>query len=164
MDILYHALTGIAISKSMGGSDPALAAVAAILPDIVGATPFYYYKFRQALASPPTAFPRLLFTPLTSNKFSNAIDAASYRITHSLFAALGVAILAYFVYPNSWIIISLSYLSHILIDIPTHEGDFATRICYPWDMHTRLGKNWSTNWQVSLAFWLYLGSVYLVIG
>jgi|GEM_PF-4885017 len=44
MDILYHALTGIAISKSMGGSDPALAAVAAILPDIVGATPFYYYK------------------------------------------------------------------------------------------------------------------------
>lgn len=162
MDVLYHALTGIAISKSMGGTDPTLAAVAAMLPDIAGTIPFYYYKFREAAKSPPVAFAPSLFTLLTSNKFANATDAASYRITHSLFTALGITILAYFIFPNSWLILSLSYVSHILIDIPTHDGDFATRMFYPWDTHFTLGKNWSKSWRLSLAFWLYLGSFYLL--
>lgn len=163
MDILYHALTGVAISKSMGGTDPTLAAVAAMLPDIVGTTPFYYFKFRKALQSPQVALSPSFFALLTSNKFFNSIDAATYRTTHSLFTALGMIILAFVYFPDSWLILSLSYISHILIDIPTHDGDFATRMLYPWDTHFRFGKNWSKSWRLSLAFWLLLGAYYLLL-
>lgn len=163
MDVFYHALTGIAISKSMGGADPALAAAAAVLPDIVGTIPFYYYKIQQARQSPQATFVPSLFALLTSSKFANATDAASYHITHSLFTALGLTILAYFIFPNSWHILSLCYISHILIDIPTHDGEFATRMFYPWNTRFQYGKNWAKSWRMSLAFWLYLGSYYLLI-
>lgn len=163
MDILYHAASGIAIAKNMHSPDFAGAAFSAMLPDITGIIPFYAIKFIEAKPSPKTTFIKKYTHLLLSNKFANTFDSTVYRATHSLYAVVVFSIAMYIFFREQWIIYSVSYLSHILIDIPTHEGDFATRILYPTsDMHFR-GSNWSTNPKRFLAFWLALLLVMLLL-
>ena len=49
MDVLYHSLVGIAISKGVGSAAYVPAAFSSVLPDIVGTIPFYYFKFQSIL-------------------------------------------------------------------------------------------------------------------
>lgn len=163
MDILYHAASGIAIAKSMHTPDIGGAALSAMLPDILGIIPFYAIKFMEATPAPKTTFIKKYTHLLLSNKFANAFDTAVYRTTHSLYAAAAYSIVMYIFFREQWMLYSVCYLSHILIDIPTHEGDFATRILYPSsDFHFR-GSNWSTNPKRFLSFWLALILVMLLL-
>ncbi len=157
MDVLYHGLTGIVISKAMGGTDPAAAAICAVLPDLAGTTPFYAFKIRDAWKKPDTSFVKTLYDLLLSNSFANRVDAGSYRFTHSLFTAGLVALMTYMLFPTSWHILSLSYLSHILIDIPTHDGDFATQLFYPLSRFHFEAKNWVRLPKRFFGFWMLLG-------
>ena len=76
-----------------------------------------------------------------------------YQITHSLLFAMLVSLATYLLFPPAWLVVALAYFSHILIDIPTHEGDFATRIFYPiTDFHFKR-KNWATHPGLFFAFW-----------
>lgn len=162
MDILYHAVSGIAIAKTFGSSDVLPVALAATLPYLLGIIPFYAIKLKDAIVSPQSTiktYTRLLL----SNKFANKLDATFYRCTHSLIGAGIFAICMYFLFPAQWLILSLSYLSHIVIDIPTHQGQFATRLLYPFsDVHIE-GSNWSTNPKLFLSFWLGLLLVMLFL-
>lgn len=163
MDVLYHALTGIAIAKSMDAPYIYTSAVAATLPDIVGIIPFYAIKFREAVDSPRGSFIKTYAHHLMSNKFAHNLDRATYRITHSFYGAAFFSLLSYIFFRDQWIVLSLSYLSHILIDIPTHEGDFATRILYPSsDTHFQ-GSNWSTHPKRFLLFWVILGIIIFLL-
>lgn len=163
MDILYHAVSGIAIAKSIQSPDFGGAAISAILPDIVGIIPFYAIKFMEASPAPKTTFIKKYTHLLLSNKFANTFDSTVYRATHSLYAAVVFAAAMYIFFREQWVLYSVSYLSHILIDIPTHEGDFATRIFYPSsDFHFR-GSNWSTNPKRFLSFWLALVLIILLL-
>lgn len=163
MDILYHAASGIAIAKSMHAPEFGGAALSAMLPDILGIIPFYAIKFMEASPAPKTTFIKKYTRLLLSNKFANTFDAAVYRTTHSLYAAGAFAIIMYIFFREQWVLYSASYLSHILIDIPTHQGDFATRIFYPSsDFHFR-GSNWSTHPKRFLSFWLTLVLIMLLL-
>ncbi len=163
MDILYHAVSGIAIAKSFGSNDMVPTAIAATLPDILGILPFYALKLREAIVYPQTTFIKTYTRLLLSNKFTNGTDAAFYRCTHSLIGAGVFTVLMYFLFPGRWTLFSFAYLAHILIDIPTHEGQFATRLLYPFsDVHID-GANWSTNPKLFSSFWLGLLLVMLFL-
>ncbi len=135
------------------------AAVAAMLPDVIGIIPFYTIKFMEATRAPRDTFIKTYSRLLLSNTFANTIDTTAYRATHSLYVA-AVFTLGMFVFlKDQWLVLSLSYLSHILIDIPTHEGDFATRIFFPSsDFHVQ-GVNWSTHPKRFFFFWVALGLI-----
>lgn len=159
MDILYHAVSGIAIAKSMDASYPYGAAVAAMLPDLAGIIPYFAIKFIEASKNPAGGIIKTYMDLIQTNRFVNGIDAAAYRATHSLYTAAAFAILTYLFFREQWLLLSVSYLSHILIDIPTHDGDFATRILFPTsDVHIQ-GANWATHPKLFLFFWAAMGVV-----
>lgn len=162
MDILYHAVSGIAIAKSVSSENVVPMAIAATLPDVLGIIPFYAMKLKDAIVSPQSTiktYTRLLL----SNQFANTVDATFYRSTHSLTGAGVFAILMYLIFPNDWYFLAICYLLHIVIDIPTHQGQFATRLLYPFsDLHVD-GSNWSTNPKLFVSFWLGLLAVMLFL-
>jgi|GEM_PF-650914 len=164
MDILYHALTGVTISKGMGSEYAIPAAVSAMLPDLAGIWPFYYYKIIEAAKHPNNNFARTAFILLTSNKFANVSDTTAYRFTHSLLSAGIFALLSYLLMKDAWIVMTAGFISHLIIDIPTHSGPFATRLLYPFsDIHFRGGTNWAKNAGRFIFFWIVLGLVSLWI-
>ena len=55
---------------------------------------------------------------------------ALYHLLHSFFTLAFVALILYVYRPN-WLPALSGWLLHILIDIPTHQGDFGTRFLYP---------------------------------
>lgn len=156
MDILYHAVVGVAISKIYGVHMEFPAAMCAMLPDIVGTAPYFYFKLAQSSHGPLEQLSTRFYTSLTSNKFSNSIDTIAYRITHSGFSAIFFGIVTFYMFPTSWHILTLSYASHIIIDIPTHDGDHATRFLYPFsDMHIN-AFNWAIHMRIFIKFWVIL--------
>ncbi len=159
MDILYHAVSGIAIAKSMDASSPYGAAVFAMLPDLAGIIPYFAIKFIAASKNPTGGIIRTYTGIIQTNRFVNRIDAAAYRATHSLYTVGIVAALTYVFFRDQWLVFSVCYLSHILIDIPTHDEDFATRIFFPTsDFHLQ-GANWVTHPKLFLFFWAVLGII-----
>ena len=153
MDVIYHALVGAAIAESTGSPYIQSSALFAVLPDLVGAAPFIYYKLTARPKEAPHTWLQNVKECVYSNTFTNSIDRIMYGITHSLVFALLVSLLSYLFFPAAWATLSLSYISHIIIDIPTHEGDFATRIFYPYsDFHFE-SKNWATNPKLFFIFW-----------
>ena len=156
MDILYHAVVGVAISKIYRTNLEIPAAICSILPDIIGTGPYYYFKLIQSSQGPLNRFPERLYYSLVSNTFTNSIDKTVYRIAHSGFTALIFGVLTYLLFPSTWHIYTLSYVSHILIDIPTHDGDHATRFAYPFsDIHV-VANNWALHMKSFIGFWVIL--------
>ena len=153
MDIIYHALVGVAISKSLGGKYEAAAAICAMLPDLIGTTPLYYFRSPYLSQTSAKDFLTHMIHATTSEKFTNTVEKIAYRTTHSLVTALLFSLLMYLLFPAAWIILSLSWLSHVLIDIPTHSGDFATQLLYPISQVHIQAKNWSTKPKVFILLW-----------
>ncbi len=156
MDVLYHGVTGFAVAKIMGSPDILPAAAAAIAPDILGIIPFYYFKVKHAPKTSPYAFIRALWKTTNANVFDNNIDRGTYLFFHSFAILPFVALTSYLLYPASWPILTLAYSTHILIDIPTHDGDFATQFLYPFSPIHYEGKNWAKHPTEFLVFWAAL--------
>ncbi len=163
MDVLYHAATGVVISKATGSPHLLPAAISAVLPDLIGALPFYFYKLQRISQEPKEKRWKSLYPWLMTNAFDNDLDATVYRATHSLFAAAIFAAATNIVFPDMWGTLALSYLSHIIIDIPTHEGDFATKIFYPVSHAHLLGSNWAANRKLFFRYWAILGVTALIL-
>lgn len=159
MDILYHAVSGIAIAKSMDASSPYGAAVFAMLPDLAGIIPYFSIKFIEAAKNPDGGVIKTFMHLVQNNRFVTRIDTTAYRATHSLFTAAAIAVLTYAFFRDQWVLLSVSYLSHILIDIPTHDEDFATRIFFPVSDFHMQGANWTTHPKLFLFFWAVLGII-----
>jgi len=153
MDVLYHGVVGLTIAKAFGGTYEIPAIISAIIPDIVGTAPFFLFKLQRASKKSPKIFIRDAFRLLTSNTFSNTIDRTVYQITHSFITAFLITIISYVLFRPAWIIISLSYISHIFIDIPTHDGGFATYFLYPLSKYHKENKNWAKNPKIFLSWW-----------
>ncbi len=159
MDILYHGIIGVTVAKIMGSPDVLPAAIAAIAPDIAGIIPFYYFKVKNAPKTSVHTFIRSLWTTTNSNKFDNQIDRGTYQFFHSIIAVPITALVGYYLYPASWMVLSIAYFSHIFIDIPTHGGDFATQFLYPFSTIHYEGKNWAKHPMEFLLFWAALVAI-----
>lgn len=153
MDVLYHGVIGFTIAKSFGGGYEIPAIISAIIPDIVGTAPFFFFKLQRASKKSLKIFTQDAFRLLTSNTFSNTIDCTVYQITHSFITAFLITIISYVLFRPAWIIISLNYISHILIDIPTHDGEFSTYFLYPLSTYHKENKNWAKSPKIFLTWW-----------
>ena len=153
MDILYHGVVGYAIAKSLGGKYETAGVIAAMFPDIVGSIPYFYFKLKEVSTKSWKSFWRDIRAIPFKNKFKNTIDRAPYHLTHSFFFSALVSALTYLFFRPAWLVVTLSYCSHIIIDIPTHDGDFATHFLYPFsDFHVE-ARNWAKNPGRFFTFW-----------
>ncbi|MBI3888039.1 hypothetical protein HY310_03145, partial [Candidatus Microgenomates bacterium] len=82
-----------------------------------------------------------------------------YRATHTVFVPAFLALIL----PKKYKILALPYFLHILLEIPTHCGTFATRILWPFfDFHT-CGVDYATNqWMWEISYGVLLGIFYLI--
>jgi membrane-bound metal-dependent hydrolase YbcI (DUF457 family) len=160
MDILYHGIMGYAIGNTLGGQYKEAGALAAILPDLIGTMPFFFYKMQEASKMSPDKIVLGFIKTASSNKFSNSVDRAWYYLMHSFTTTVLASFIAYIFWHPAWVVVTLAYLSHIIIDIPTHEGDFATRFLYPFSNVHKEYKNWVRNPKLFFAFW---GALILII-
>lgn len=139
MESISHALWAMTVVR-----EPSLwpaAALVANLPDFLGATPQWFFSMGEF----KKAYKRggLLEIKKTFSALPKPPDSVLtvYRSTHNLFAWGGFTLLLLLFLP-SYSILSLAWLSHILVDIPTHDGEWGTRLFYPFsDFHFK-GINW----------------------
>jgi membrane-bound metal-dependent hydrolase YbcI (DUF457 family) len=156
MDVLYHGVVGFTVAKVIGSPDVLPAAVAAMVPDIIGSIPFLYFKLLKAPKKSFFACIRSFWRTANSNTFDNKIDRGIYQFFHSFTALPVVALVSFLLYPASWLVLTVAYAAHILIDIPTHDGDFATQFLYPISAVRYEGKNWAKHQKEFLLFWAAL--------
>lgn len=149
------------ISKAVGSPYPATGALFAMLPDLLGIWPFYTYKAIEAAKRPKKHFVQNFIRLAANNTFSHRLDAIVYRIPHSFLFAGILSLTLYFLVPEYWVVLTLCYVSHIIIDIPTHQGDFATQYFYPLSHAFYPGKNWAYHPFLALLFWIVLGAAYM---
>lgn len=161
MDAFYHGLTGLLISKSLTGDYLASALVFATLPDLLGTSPFQYFKLKNSSKKSLKIFIDDFIKHTKRNRFFTKIDRASYRTTHGLFSLFFVVILSYVLFKNIWQVLTLCYLSHLFIDALTHEGEFAFRPFWPFSNFNLKGKSWA-NYYIFLSFWIVLIIAFLI--
>lgn len=162
MDVFYHSLTGVAIAARLHAASPLPAVLSSLIPDIVGILPFYWFKASSIWNDPKKRTVSHLYSALMSNTFTNAIDATVYRFTHSLITAGLYSLILFTWFREIALPASLAYASHILIDVPTHNGDFATQIFYPYSHVSLKGADWVRSPQVFFLLWALLGTAYLL--
>jgi membrane-bound metal-dependent hydrolase YbcI (DUF457 family) len=85
--------------------------------------------------------------------------AAIWEIPHSLFflAFVIVPLVLWLDWPKIAIV---SYLSHILLDLPTHTGEWAERPFYPFGITV---QGFTDAWAWPLSYWLVSWVVLLLI-
>jgi hypothetical protein len=113
MDTISHALYGGLVCRSK--KKFILCCIFGALPDLMLAT-----------LSPVKAV-KIFFTPGSSLP---EYYIYYYRLLHSFFTA-GLIYLLIFLFNKKYRFLVFPYVLHILIDIPTHNGRFATRFLYP---------------------------------
>lgn len=151
MDTLSHAAWGATIIRKK----PELwwAAFSGALPDLI--TALYgllvhkkgYFKFLKEFA------------------FSKKADdyyIKVYYFSHSFIPITLVTLIIYFVRP-AWAVIAIPYYLHILVDIFSHRGIWATRIFYPFSNFHFEGRNWWQNNWISIGNWAVLILVNIII-
>jgi membrane-bound metal-dependent hydrolase YbcI (DUF457 family) len=156
MDIIYHAVVGAVVSKAFTGTYSPIISLYAVLPDLIGTFPYYYFKIIKSPKKTFRGFIQFFFKSIQSNKFDQKIDMIMYRSLHSAFAVLCFALIMYMVSSHLWYVYTIGYFSHILIDILTHEGDFATRFFFPISNYHINAINWPKNVRVYIGFWILL--------
>lgn len=151
MDVFSHAAWGATIIRK-----PPLvwwAALFGALPDIL--TSFfgllkYRGKFLKELDS------------MMNGDSKYRIYFQVYYYTHSFIPITGLAIILYLIAPSYWII-TIPYYLHILLDIFTHRGIWATRIFYPFSNFHFNGHDWWKNKWFSIGNWAALIVINLII-
>lgn len=101
MDIITHAVVGAITGATMG--HPIIGAVAAVVPDSA-------LWLGRRPARPPALY-----------------SAAHGLLAPCLFAAITMALFG----PLISAVVFFSWLSHIVLDIPTHEGEWSPRLFWP---------------------------------
>ncbi|MEK6917003.1 MAG: metal-dependent hydrolase [Nanoarchaeota archaeon] len=163
MDILFHYIAGIMISKLVTGEYLFIAGIIAMLPDLIVTIFCETEKIRLSSKKSLKLF-ILDFKKYSKRiKFVGSFDKLMYRITHSLFTWVLFSLVMFLFFKNLFIVLSLAYLSHILVDIFTHERDFATRIFYPLSEFHIKAKSWGLHKEVFIIAWSFLLIVFFLI-
>ncbi len=144
MDSASHAVWGSTLVRS-----PSLvgwAALAGLLPDLVPAV-YGIVRYRWAF-----------FRDMTNQSFADHPEhtyVILYRWCHSLLPiSLITGVLLAFA--PAWTVVAIPYYVHLLLDIPTHQGIWATRLFYPLsDAHIE-GRDWWRHPWVSVGNWSVL--------
>ena len=146
MDAVSHGAWGATLvrSRSLVG----WAVLTGLLPDLLPAI-YGIYRYRLAF-----------FKDMTDQSFANHPEhtyVILYRWCHSL---IPISILTgiTLAFAPSWTVLAIPYYLHLLLDIPTHQGIWATRLFYPLsDAHID-GRDW---WRHS---WVSIGNWAVIIG
>jgi hypothetical protein len=164
MDLLFHGLTGLVISKGVTGSYLLPVAAFSILPDLLGVAPFNWYKFKRSNKTSFKEFLKDWLKYTRQNYFFSKWDKPFYKAAHSLLSLLLVAPVAFVLSQSHWWIFTLAYLSHLLIDIPGHQGEFASQPLWPISKFSFPGgKNWAGGPKIFFSFWFVLLVLFLLI-
>ena len=122
MDLLYHLVVGLILSKQMLGEYLFLVVLFSMLPDLLGTIHLQILHIKD---SSKKSFKIFINEWRHHTDFHGKWDKLFYRTSHSLFFWLALSLGLYFI-TNMYLVLSLAYLSHIVIDIFTHDGAFAT--------------------------------------
>ena len=148
MDTLSHALYGGLVTRRFSKNKQTF-----VLSFIFGALP----DLMLATLSPIRAV-KIFFTPGSSLP---EYYIYYYRILHSFFTAL-LIYLCFRLFNKKYTYLAIPYFFHILLDIPTHSGHFATQFLYPFSTfaiqgytYTRHLWLWITNFFVLIALYLW---------
>lgn len=160
MNVAFHGLTGLVISKQFTGKYLFEALLFGIMPDI-GAFPYQYNKIKNCSKKSFKVFIQDFLKLTHRAKFFGNWDRIIYRLTHSILVLFPVSLLALIVLKEFWLILSLSYLSHLIIDVFTHEKDFSQRPFYPLLDWKFKGKDWHKR-HIFLSFWLVLIIIFIL--
>lgn len=140
MDTVTHALLGVAVGASAG----ALAPQGTESLAVVGVC--------AAIAVLPDS-------PLFLYRKRQKVPPKAYVISHSLWPV----ILIWFLWEP---IYAIAYLSHILIDIPTHNAAWAARLFYPFEWRFQCFSEWewgNRSWWVGLFFTILIGAIWTMV-
>lgn len=139
-----------------------LVAIASNLPDFLGASPYWKEIAGSIVRSVKKEGARGIISGIKNGPTPTESHIKNYRIFHSLLAWLFFSLILAIFFP-SLLVLSLAYLSHILVDIPTHSGTFATRIFYPLsDFHFE-GISWVDSKKVLVINFVLLILINIVL-
>ncbi|MFH0804830.1 MAG: hypothetical protein V1916_01385 [Patescibacteria group bacterium] len=151
MDTVSHAAWGATVVRAR----PLVwwAAMSGALPDIIPALyGIVRYRWRYVQDT-------------SSQRFVNNPDVGYlkvYHFCHSLIPISVVTVLLRVLAPHYWVL-AIPYYLHILLDIPTHRGMWATRLLYPFsDVHAE-GFNWWRHHWITVGNWSALVAVNAVL-
>jgi len=154
MDILSHILIGRIISFNQIKKAQIFAMVFSFLPDL-GQIPFYLVLGYENAR--PFLFP--YNSDWIGARATHPILTAMWDIPHSLFFLLLIIlpVIIFFKIPK---IAFFAYGLHLLIDIPTHTGEWAIKPLYPLNF-TMPGITDAWAWPVfaMLLTWIILGLI-----
>ncbi|MEM5799665.1 MAG: metal-dependent hydrolase [Candidatus Aenigmatarchaeota archaeon] len=134
MDNIAHFLWGLTLVRKIKLTIPI--ALFSNMPDILSAPFFFYYVMKDK-------FPlkkHVLFEWKPTREYLEF-----YRFFHSILGFIIITVVFNVFFPQHTLIFVICYASHIIIDMFSHEGIWATRILYPFsDFHLSFTKN---HWQ-----------------
>lgn len=147
MDVVSHAAWGATVVRDR--SLILWAAFTGALPDLIPAA-YGIVRYRAQF-----------FRDTTSQRFVDNPSHAYmvvYRWSHSILPISIVTLFLWLLYP-AWVILVVPYYLHILLDVPTHSGIWATRPFYPLsDAHIE-GKDWWKHVWISASNWSALALI-----
>jgi len=158
MDIVSHILIGKILSFNKKKKAQFWAMFFSLLPDL-SQIPFYLVLGYENAR--PFLFP--LNSDWIGARQLHPILSALWEAPHSLFFAILIIlpIIIFFKLPK---IAFFSYVIHLIVDIPTHSGEWAIKIFYPID-YTINGFTDAWAWPVwgFILSWIILISIVIVL-
>ena len=157
MDPLFHVISGVLIAKMLPGDHVIAGVIATNVPDILSVPYAYGVKVGKARKDTLAHFVADIKRFETSGVAADPSIIPVYQYSHSLFVWVGISIFMYLFARPLWPIITIGHLFHILADIPSHQGDYATRLFYPISQwHVPWGRNWTSDRIVFFGMWAIL--------
>jgi membrane-bound metal-dependent hydrolase YbcI (DUF457 family) len=154
MDIIFHIVLGILLSKNFLNGYNFIVVIFSLLPDLIGALPYEMEKFYRSMKFKGNKIKKYLSFTKRTKTFSE-YQKIIYKSTHNLFAWLFFTLIARILWEDIYIVLSISYFLHLFFDSYTHEGDFAMQPFYPLKFFIK-GKSWTLSKRVMLINWTFL--------
>jgi len=134
MDNTTHSLWGLTLTRRIDILFPII--LFSNMPDILSAPFFFYYAKKDNYPLKK----QVLFEWHPPQEYLDF-----YRFFHSIIGLIIVTTVFSVFFPQYTLIFAICYTSHIIVDMFSHEGFWATRIFYPIsDFHFKFTKN---HWQ-----------------
>jgi hypothetical protein len=134
MDNVTHSLWGLTLVRRMDLLFPII--LFSNMPDILSAPFFFYYAKKDKYPLKK----QVLFEWRPPQEYLDF-----YRFFHSIVGLVIVTAVFNVFFPQYTLVFAICYTSHIIVDMFSHGGFWATRVFYPFsDFHFRFARN---HWQ-----------------